>query len=398
MTIKLQKGGNCILPSANGTIFIKQPTKAEFDINLAAFLLDDSGKVKNDNGMVFFNQPNDPDNIAHFKPPTHKNGITIHQIDFSLNTVSKDISKIAITLTEDNKVGFAGLKLTAEVHCNNNITLLEPQEFSSERGIVVAEIYSRNEQIKVRSVWQGFATGLAGLCGLYGVDVDNEAEPKIKPVETASSIVSLEKVSGKIDLSKGKKAILIEKTPEITASISWNSSTDYDVYALVYLNDGSQVDVAMFGAADVPKLQSYGNGAVHHCGDVGQVQKGIFQRRSNTSKEEIKIRLNDKIKAVVPVAYSAKSNGTGSFHKYKVSMLIDNQNGTEVNIPAENANKNNTIYTCVPGIIINTPDGVIIKALEYSSKPGSESRPILKMNSNGIVDVLMDKGSINDYK
>lgn len=408
MTTRLQKGGNCALPSANGTIFIKHPTDTAIDINLTAFLLDDSEKVKNDDGMVFFNQPSDPAKIAHFKPPVHEQGITIHQIDFSLDAASTDITKIAITLTEDNGIGFADLNLTAEVHCNGTVTLLIPQAFSSEKGITVAEIYSRNGQIKVRSVWQGFASGLAGLCERYGVEVDNEAAPepkqepkqapKPKPVISASSTINLEKVSGKIDLSKGKKAILIEKTAEITASISWNSSTDYDVYALVYLSDGNQMTVAMFGAAGVPKLQSYGKGAVHHCGDVRSAPKGLFQRKSTTSKEEIKIRLNDSIKAVVPVAYSAQSNGSGSFHKYKVSMLIDNHNGTEVNIPAENANRDKNIYTCVPGVIVNTPDGVVIKALEYYSKPGSEKRPTLKMDRNGIVDVLMDKGPVNDYK
>ncbi|PWQ94760.1 TerD family protein [Leucothrix arctica] len=395
MVTEIQKGGNCALECSSGTILIKHPASTAIDINLTAFLLDDSGKVKNENDMVFFNQPSDPAKIAQFKLPVDAQGITIHQIDFSLNT-STDITKIAITLTEDNGIGFTDLNLTAEIHCNGNVTLLTPQEFSSEKGIIVAEIYSRNGQIKVRSVWQGFATGLAGLCERYGVEVDDKPEPK--QVEKVSSNISLEKVSGKIDLSKGKKAILIEKTPVITASISWDSNTDYDVYALVYLNNGEQVDVAMFGADGIPSLQSYDKGVVHHCGDVGNVKKGLFQRKNNTCKEEIKIRLNDTIKAVVPVAYSAQSNGTGSFHKYNVSMLIDNHQGTEVNIPAENANKDNNIYTCVPGVITNTPDGVVIKALEYYSKPGSENRPKLKMGSDGIVDVLMDEGAKNDYK
>ena len=135
-----------------------------------------------------------------------------------------------------------------------------------------------------------------------------------------------------------------------------------------------------------------------HMGDIGRVKKGFFDRKEQIAKEEIKIRLNDSIKAVVPVAYSAQSNGTGSFHKYKVSMLIDNHSGTEVNIPSENANKDNKIYTCVPGVIVNTPDGVIIKALEHYSKPGSEMRPSLKMGADGMVDVHMDLGPKNAYK
>lgn len=398
MANKLQKGGNCALPNYNGTVFIKHPVSAEIDVNLTAFLLSDSEKVNNDGDMVFFNQPNDPAKIASFKAPVNKDDIITHQIDFSLNVASANVNKIAITLTEDNGIGFSDLKLTAEIHCDGTVTFLDPQNFDNEKGIIVAEIYKHNNQVKVRSVWQGFATGLVGLCGLYGVEVDKKPEPELKLVEKTKPIINLEKVSGKIDLSKGKKAIIIEKTPEITASISWDSSTDYDVYALVYLSNGQQIDVAMFGANGVPKLQSYDKGAIYHSGDVRSAKKGLFQKKNNTSKEEIKIRLNDKIKAIVPVAYSAQSNGTGSFYKYKVSMLIDNHNGTEINIPAKNANKDNNIYTCVPGIIINTPDGVVIKALESYSKPGSENRPKLRMDKNGILDVLMDQGPVNDYK
>lgn len=79
-------------------------------------------------------------------------------------------------------------------------------------------------------------------------------------------------------------------------------------------------------------------------------------------------------------------------------MFIDNHCGTQVLIPAENTNTNNKIYSCVPGVIVNTPEGVIIKALEYYSEPGSEKRPSLKMSSDGLVDVLMDQGPVNAYK
>jgi tellurite resistance protein TerA len=108
--------------------------------------------------------------------------------------------------------------------------------------------------------------------------------------------------------------------------------------------------------------------------------------------------LKDDILAVVPVVYSAQSNGTGSFYRYKVSISIDNHNGTSVTIFANHANNNDTIYTCVPGILHNTPDGVIISPLELYSRPNSEYRPKLRMGSSNMVEVMMDKGPLNDYK
>lgn len=93
---------------------------------------------------------------------------------------------------------------------------------------------------------------------------------------------------------------------------------------------------------------------------------GDVRRTSGPTKTEvIKLRLNNDILAVVPVVYSAQSNGTGSFYRYKVSMSIDNHNGTSVTISAKNANNNDRIYTCVPGILHNTPEGVMISTLDF---------------------------------
>ncbi|MDI6550003.1 tellurium resistance protein, partial [Bacillus subtilis] len=78
----------------------------------------------------------------------------------------------------------------------------------------------------------------------------------------------------------------------------------------------------------VPALKNYANGAVEHMGDVGR-------DRESMKTEVIKLRLNDDILAVVPVVYSAQSNGTGSFYRYRVSMSIDNHQGTSVTIHAK---------------------------------------------------------------
>jgi tellurite resistance protein TerA len=198
-------------------------------------------------------------------------------------------------------------------------------------------------------------------------------------------------VSGNFELSKGKKPILIEKTTEIIASISWRSGTDYDIYALVITKDGRQIDVSTFGAKGVPTLTNYGNGTVQHMGDVTRDGGPL-------KTETIKIRLNDNILAVIPVAYSAQSNGTGSFHKYEVSMSIDNQNGTKIIVPAKNAKQDPRVYTCVPGMIKNTPDGVIIEYLELYSRPSSEYRPKLVLEKDGNIKILMDEGPMNDFK
>ncbi|MCT2345927.1 TerD family protein [Niallia taxi] len=408
----LQMGANAALSSSRGKVTVSYEASNKIDISLTAFLLTDLDKVQGDNGIIFYNQPNSTTGVANLIPAEQIGNQKIHELNFDMSRAPEGITKIAITLTEDNNTGFSNVKnLKAEVTADDTIIQLTPSSFTSENGIVVLELYVRNSQTKVRSIWRGFDSGLEGLCINYGVEVEPEeqnkpSEPISIPTQTLAAdtaleksndgkntfaTISLEKVKGKVSLDKGQKPVIIDKTPEITATVSWKTGTDYDIYALVYTKNGMQVDVAMFGARGVPPLRSYGNGAVEHMGDVGR-------NSTSTKTEVIKLRLNDDILAVVPVVYSAQSNGTGSFYRYKVSMSIDNHNGTSVTITSKNANNNDRIYSCVPGILQNTQDGVIISPLELYSMPNSEYRPKLRMGYSGMVEVLMDEGPVNDYK
>ncbi len=195
-----------------------------------------------------------------------------------------------------------------------------------------------------------------------------------------------------INLTKGSAPARLTKTATITATASWSSSTDYDLYALVVGRDGSVQHVANFGAKNTPANPVYR-------GIRLGVDAGRAAGASGTAVETLTIAFDDTIAAVIPVAYSAQSNGTGSFHQYKVSLAVDNGAGEQVRVDACNANKNKRIYTCVPAIIHNGVDGSVwVEYLEAYSKPGSEDRPAAVLHPNGAVEVRMDDGPRNDYK
>lgn len=229
--------------------------------------------------------------------------------------------------------------------------------------------------------------------GLFGFKKNNASAPAESapqasaPAPSAPApMVDLGKKSGTLSLKKGE-SVTIEKAQVITARCTWSSSTDYDLYALVQLKNGKTLVVSTFGSqAQRQPTPSVLNGAVRHMGDVARGAVGV-------AEETIEIRMTDEIEAVYPVAYSAQSNGTGSFRKYQVSCAISNGAGSEVTIDAKNASKNDGIYTQAIGAIRNTVDGVRIEALEMYSNPGSENRPDIV---NG--RIVMDAGSKNLYK
>lgn len=201
------------------------------------------------------------------------------------------------------------------------------------------------------------------------------------------------KPSQPLVLAKNTTPIRLDKTPLITATVSWRTGTDYDIYALVLLANDQTVHVATFGAAGVPAMPDW-RGLVHHRGNVGRDEVA----RDGHAEETIDIRLTDEIRAVIPVAYSAQSNGTGSFYRYAVGLEVDNGAGQRVRVPADEANDDDLIYTCVPAIIHNQPDGVWVERVELYSRPGDEHRPAVAINRYGRVTVTMGMGPRNDYK
>lgn len=210
------------------------------------------------------------------------------------------------------------------------------------------------------------------------------------PATTSAAVTDLGTAHGRISLEK-RQVISLTKTPKITVTISWPDTTDYDVLALVHYKDGHSETVSQFGTKDDRKFTATTkDGAVKHLGDVvrggGTGKKGI-------ADEIIEIALNPNIVSVVPVAYSAQSNGTGSFRRYKVTMTIDNGAGDIIVIDAKDADNNDRVYSCVPGVITNG-DQVRIEKLEAYSAPGSERRPTITATG----EIRMDAGPVNAYK
>jgi tellurite resistance protein TerA len=193
-------------------------------------------------------------------------------------------------------------------------------------------------------------------------------------------------------MRKGDSPISMRKTATITASASWSSRTDYDLYALVVERDGRVAHVANFGAVGTPAVPQLRGVRLGH--DVGRSAGA-----AGHAVETLTITFDDHIAAVVPVAYSAMSNGTGSFYEYRVTLAVDNGAGEQVRIEAANANQHKRIYTCVPAIIHNGADGnVWVEYVEAYSQPNSELRPAAILHANGAVEVRMDTGPRNKFK
>jgi len=235
----LQPGGNTTLTSFNGTVTVTHSISPDSDIDLTAFLLTENNKVQGDSGIVFFNQPQGPNGVATYFPIQDYQGIRTHRIDFDLSKVPEGINRIAVTLTEASTSNFGNVKnLKALVQSAGVVYELNPAQLSIEKGIVVLELYLRGKDPKLRSSWQGFASGLNGLCEHFGVEVSDEPVKAPLELEPVASIANQtkneqshhvnEKKMMPIELQKGQKINLEKKTGaglgEILINLNWNQT------------------------------------------------------------------------------------------------------------------------------------------------------------------------------
>ncbi|MET8799566.1 TerD family protein [Nocardia sp. NPDC004568] len=418
MSRVISKGGNVTV--AGGQLRV---SAAPADIDLTVLCLRADGKVGGDDDFVFYNQPVSPDGAVRLAGAA---------IEIDLPGVAANTDRLVVAASLDTG-SFGGIALHVVIAEGEGETYDLPiTGLGTETTVVLAEVYRRSGTWKIRNVGQGYASGPAGLATDFGITVDDAPDPAPggtppppaagypprstvappqqpappppapptppsgpvpHPTPAAAAPPGVDFSKGAVTLTKGAPPVLLEKSPLVRMRVAWASGTDYEAYALVVLTDGSVVHVATFPAAGIPADPRYGD-LVRHLGDRG---RGDIRRGGGQTEEIIEVRLAPEIVAVIPVAYSAINNGTGSFHKYRVTLSIEN-GADSVSIPADQAKKSSWIFTCVPGIVYNRPEGVLIERLELYSRRFSEHRPAAILQPDGRVEVRMDKGPVNRFK
>lgn len=356
------------------------------DVNLTAFLVTDTGKVLGDCGMVFFNAPEHSSGAATFSAPVAHGGTVSHSIAFDSSRLPTNITKIAITLTQDGSAGgFAAVQdLRASVIAGDQTLELAPESFSQETGIIVLELYVRNGQLKARSVWQGFASGLAGLCSLYGIEVeaDSPAEPAAvlkptqKPVNIAKSVITLDKpgASHKVSLEKGPSAPKM-----IRVSATWidngdgSDNDDLDLRIGILRPDGRMSIIQApdkRGAFDADPF-------VFHTGDVVSASASAPGVETVEINPAISQLMGGKV-ALVCSVYSAVDNGAVSVASLKPKMRMEyGDQIVECAFEFKSGFFSSAVYTYVIGQIEINQDEIVLSPSGVTSKTASEATPWL---------------------
>ncbi len=158
-------------------------TGGDFDLDAAAFLLTDSGRVSRQEDFVFFG------NLMHPSGSVQHMGDNLtgagegddEQIKIDLSRVPDNITKIAFTVTiyepEARRQNFGQIN-NAFIRIYNEETGEEMlrydlgEDFSIETAAVFGEVYKNGGEWKFNAIGSGYQGGLAALCANYGIDAE----------------------------------------------------------------------------------------------------------------------------------------------------------------------------------------------------------------------------------
>ena len=152
-------------------------TDARCDVDVSAFLLGENGKVIGDDWFVFYGQTKSPDGSVAFEV----DGVTDREvIHVDLAKLNPSVRKIVFVLTihEALEKGLHfGMLKDAYIRIldwgirTELVSFPMADYYTNVISMMIGELYLHNGNWKFHGVGNGVAKDLAGLCGLYGVQV-----------------------------------------------------------------------------------------------------------------------------------------------------------------------------------------------------------------------------------
>ena len=220
----LTPGANTGVASGTLSVTVSYTPVTGADLDVSAFLLNESGKVRGDNDMCFFGQQSV--NNGAVKLVESAAGRSVFSVN--LDAIDQAIEKVALTATiYENKARFDAFPQLS-VTVSGGIEAPIPTQGMQETALILGEFYRRQGVWKFRCVAQGFAGGLAPLAEHFGVDIAAPAAaPTPPPAPAAPAPAPASKINlSKITLDKQRPSISLEKKDgdfgEIKINLNWN--------------------------------------------------------------------------------------------------------------------------------------------------------------------------------
>lgn len=419
---ELSKGGNIAMGPG--------PVVAELHavggtVDLSALLVAADGKVRSDDDLVFYNQPSAESDAVRHVAADAAGG---ERIEVDPAALPADVDRVVLVGSCDPDDASRTFREVKDVLIRASRPGADPVHFrppaltDGERAVLLVELYRRGEDWKLRAIGQGYANGLAGLATDFGIDVAQEPaeepgqrqeapEPQAPTVTTAPPMSLRKPPLGTISLDKGSQVSMsLDKADRelvVTATLEWDGGSDQrrrkgadlDLYALFVPASkavrGEQPPGSLRtrkkGSAPVPDAGTAkkGKGAdVVYYKRLGSLKNRPFVHLDGDSRvpgrETLRIVRPDEQGYVLLCAYSALSNGFGSFRSFGAKVVVTDDRGSTVTVPLFE-NTKTRYWVAIALVDFTSPDGAAVQHIEAYSARMTERRPVL--HTDGTIEM-----------
>ncbi|MET9964777.1 TerD family protein [Streptomyces sp. NPDC006356] len=426
---ELSKGGNIVVGSG---ALVAELHAVGGAVDLSALLVAADGKVRSDDDLVFYNQPSAESGAVRHVAADAEGP---ERVEMNPSALPADVDRVVLVGSCDPDDASRTFREVKDVLVRASQLGADPVHFrppaltDGERAVLLMELYRRGETWKLRAIGQGYADGLAGLATDFGIEVAEEAEGPETPEEPARQAeevqvrptptpapptppMNLRKPPlGKISLDKGGQVSMsLDKADRelvVTATLEWDGGSeerrrrgaDLDLYALfVPAAKAIRGDQAP-GTVITPKKKSrpapdsdtarQGKGAdVVYYKRLGSRKKHPFIRLDGDARvpgrETLRIVRPDQQGYVLLCAYSAVSNGFGSFRSFGAKVVVTDGRGSTVTVPLFE-NTKTRYWVAIALVDFTESDGAAIHHVEAYSGRMTERRPVL--HADGTVEM-----------
>lgn len=345
------------------------------EVDASAFLVGVDGKITKEEDFVFYGQPYS--SCQTVKLNQNSSSSIKQEFFIDLARISKEVQKIVFSITihnaEEKKQFFQDvthiqMKIINEQTRAEIINFPITYSFTNESAIIVGDLYRHAGEWKFNPVGAGYFGGLAALCENFGIEVaEQKAAPK--PVAPINKPVQAPNQITKIELKK-KQSVNIQKSKMVTATLEWKTNNDLDLYCF-YVTKTGEVGKVYYRNLGSSKVSPY----IELDGDSQE-----------PGKETIRIYRPEALKYILFAAYSAVSNGVGSFHSMKAKAIVDNHMGSVVTAPLLERN-DHAYWVCIAHIDFTNSSEMKISHVESYSRDHSEASPLLYEDGRFRMDV-----------
>ncbi|MDN3020432.1 TerD family protein [Streptomyces sp. S.PB5] len=412
---ELLKGGNTVVGA--GALSAELHTVGD-QVDLSALLVGADGRVRSDGDLVFYNQPSaEGGAVRHVgadasgpeRVVVEPGGLPA-DVDRVVLVASCDPDNTARTFRDVKEVTVRAQQAGGEA-----VVFHAPALTDGERAVLLMELYRRGDGWKLRAIGQGYAEGLAGLATDFGIDV-SEPEPAAPPqpaLAPAPPVAPLQPAPapappapapadltkpplGRISLDKGSQVSLsLDKKDRelvVTVALEWDGGSDerrrrgadLDLYALFVpagqAQRGTQAPGTIVKTGRGEKKGKGGVGDVVYYKNLGSLQQAPYIQLDGDARvpgrETVRIVRPEEQGYVLLCAYSAVSNGFGSFKSFGAKVVVDDGRGSVVTVPLYE-NTKTRYWVAIALVDFTAPDGAAVQHIESYSGRMNERRPVL---------------------